>query len=278
MKFTEEQQSRLAGLGASPQQLSEDFPSLDVRNKSYQKLESELTARQRVELEAYCAGPRRPYILELEEKLSAVLRGMGFLQVHSPIILTRKRLEKMGVFEGNIMEKQVFWLDRGHCLRPMLAPHLYEYMRETGRLLPRPIRLFEIGPCFRRESQGQRHASEFTMLNIVEMGLPEDVDRELRLRELGSRILETAEISGWRMEKEVSVVYGDTIDFVDSAGMELASSAIGPLAMDAPWGITENWVGIGFGLERLVMSSKGDPNIAKAGRGLNYLGPVRMRL
>ncbi|MFR3458388.1 MAG: hypothetical protein ACLTTU_08730 [Bilophila wadsworthia] len=106
---------------------------------------------QHERLDALCEGPRRPFILELEERLSAVLRTAGFLQVHTPIILSRARLEKMGVFDGSIMEKQVFWIDSKRCLRPMLAPHLYEYMREVGRRAP-PVRLFEVGPCFRRET------------------------------------------------------------------------------------------------------------------------------
>ncbi len=160
------------------------------------------STEQHERLDALCEGPRRPFILELEERLSAVLRTAGFLQVHTPIILSRARLEKMGVFDGSIMEKQVFWIDSKRCLRPMLAPHLYEYMREVGRLRPRPVRLFEVGPCFRRETQGQRHANEFTMLNLVEMGLPEGTDLNARLRELGAMVLDAAGIEGWRMTDE----------------------------------------------------------------------------
>ena len=197
---------------------------------------------------------------------------------HTPIILSRARLEKMGVFDGSIMEKQVFWIDSKRCLRPMLAPHLYEYMREVGRLRPRPVRLFEVGPCFRRETQGQRHANEFTMLNLVEMGLPEGTDLNARLRELGAMVLDAAGIEGWRMTDEDSAVYGETSDFVDKNGMELASSALGPHPLDAAWGIMENWVGIGFGLERLTMAATGESTMAKTGRSLSYLHGIRLRL
>ena len=106
----------------------------------------------------------------------------------------------MGVFDGSIMEKQVFWIDSKRCLRPMLAPHLYEYMREVGRLRPRPVRLFE------------------------------------------------------------------------------ASSALGPHPLDAAWGIMENWVGIGFGLERLTMAATGESTMAKTGRSLSYLHGIRLRI
>lgn len=171
MIFSEEQQRRLGELGATSEDLQAGFADSAERNRAFQRLESRLVTEQHERLDALCEGPRRPFILELEERLSAVLRTAGFLQVHTPIILSRARLEKMGVFDGSIMEKQVFWIDSKRCLRPMLAPHLYEYMREVGRLRPRPVRLFEVGPCFRRETQGQRHANEFTMLNLVEMGL-----------------------------------------------------------------------------------------------------------
>lgn len=237
MIFSEEQQRRLGELGATSEDLQAGFADSAERNRAFQRLESRLVTEQHERLDALCEGPRRPFILELEERLSAVLRTAGFLQVHTPIILSRARLEKMGVFDGSIMEKQVFWIDSKRCLRPMLAPHLYEYMREVGRLRPRPVRLFEVGPCFRRETQGQRHANEFTMLNLVEMGLPEGTDLNARLRELGAMVLDAAGIEGWRMTDEDSAVYGETSDFVDKNGMELASSALGPHPLDAAWAL-----------------------------------------
>lgn len=277
MKFSEEQERRLGELGATVEMLQADFSGPEERNRAYQRLESHLVTEQLQRLERFCEGPRRPLLLELEERLSAALRDAGFLQVRTPIILSRARLEKMGVFDGSIMEKQVFWLDSKRCLRPMLAPHLYEYMREVGRLRPRPIRLFETGPCFRRETNGQRHANEFTMLNLVEMGLPEGTDLVGRLRELGALVLNAAGVSGWRMAHEDSTVYGETSDFVDKNGMEIASSALGPHPLDAAWGIRENWVGIGFGLERLSMVVSGERNIAKVGPSLSYLDGIRLR-
>ena len=278
MKFSEDQQRRLGEIGASAEDVQADFPDEAQRNRAYQRLETRLTAAQQRRLAELRHGERRPFVLGLEERLAAALRGAGFLQVHTPIILSRVRLEKMGVFDGSIMEKQVFWLDAKHCLRPMLAPHLYEYMRDLGRFPERPLRLFEIGPCFRRETQGQRHASEFTMLNLVEMGLPEGTDLTARLRELGALVLDAAGIEGWRMADEDSTVYGETLDFVDADGMELASSALGPHPLDAAWGIRENWVGIGFGLERLTMAATHETSMAKVGRSLSYLDGIRLRL
>ena len=278
IQFTEEQRHRLAELGAEAAGLDAAFEDAAQRNRAFQQWESRLVAGQQQRLEQWCAERRRPFILELEERLAAALRAEGFLQMHTPLIISRARLEKMGVFSGSIMEKQVFWLDDRRCLRPMLAPNLYECMRELGRLRPRPLRLFEVGPCFRRETQGQRHANEFTMLNLVEMGVPEGEDLRERLLRWGRLVLDTAGIAGWRMVGEESSVYGETDDFVDANGMELASSAVGPHPLDAPWGIMENWVGIGLGLERLCMAATGESNMARAGRSLAYINGIRLHL
>lgn len=278
VNFTEEQVRRLNELGADTALLEQDFSDNQSRNTFFQKKEQELVTIQHQRLNELCENERRPFILSLEEKLAAALRAEGFLQVHTPVIMTKKRLEKMGVFKGSIMEKQVFWIDERRCLRPMLAPNLYEYMIELGRLRPRPIRFFEIGPCFRRETQGQKHSNEFTMLNLVEMGVPKELNLRDQLLKWGKTVLDTAGIKGWKLASEDSTVYGETDDFVDENGMELGSSAIGPHPLDAEWGVTDNWVGIGFGLERLTMSATNENNLAKAGRSLSYINGIRLHL
>lgn len=278
MIYSEEQIRRLRELSADAVSLTQDFASNLDRNKAFQRFENELVTKQKQNLATFCEGARRPHILILEERLSSLLRTAGFIQVHTPLILAKNRLEKMGITPDSPLAEQVFWLDAKRCLRPMLAPHLYEYMLDLGKLLPRPLRLFEIGSCFRKETHGAKHANEFTMLNLVEMGNAPDVDLQARLKELGSMVLEEAGIQSWQMQTENSVVYGDANDFNDTNGMELASSAIGPLPMDSVWGVTENWVGIGFGLERLVMSALGYDNLAKAERSIAYLDGIRLHL
>lgn len=278
VQFTEEQVRRLNELGAETALLEQEFQDNQSRNTFFQKKEQELVTIQHKRLDELYENERRPFILSLEEKIAAALRAEGFLQVHTPIIMTKKRLEKMGVFKGSIMEKQVFWIDERRCLRPMLAPNLYEYMIELGRLRPRPIRFFEIGPCFRRETQGQKHANEFTMLNLVEMGVPKELTLRDQLLKWGKTVLDTAGIKGWKLASEDSTVYGETDDFVDENGMELGSSAIGPHPLDVEWGVTDNWVGIGFGMERLTMSATNENNLAKAGRSLSYINGIRLHL
>jgi phenylalanyl-tRNA synthetase alpha chain len=53
---------------------------------------------------------------------------------------------------------------------------------------------------------------------------------------------------------------------------------MGPHPLDRPWKINETWVGIGFGLERLLMTTENTRNLAKFGRSLAYLDGIRLNL
>jgi phenylalanyl-tRNA synthetase alpha chain len=146
------------------------------------------------------------------------------------------------------------------------------------RLWDKPVKIFEVGPCFRKESHGARHSSEFTMLNLVEMGLPAD-QRKDRIKELGALVSEAAGISEYRFEKITSEIYGDTIDIVAGEDqVEVGSAAMGPHPLDRPWKISDTWVGIGFGLERLLMVAQNSNNLAKMGRSLTYLDGIRLNI
>lgn len=278
LSFTTGQKKRLIELGADKAHVNALFESADARDRDFQDLEKKLVSTLHERLDCFFNFSRRPRILELEEKLGRALRAINFIQVHTPLIISRARLEKMGIFEGGIMEKQIFWLDATHCLRPMLAPNLYEYMRDLGKLRDRPLRIFEIGPCFRRETDGNRHANEFTMLNLVEMGLPSGEIPKERILKLGAYILNMAKIKDWSLITESSSVYNETIDFIDKNNLELASCAMGPHPLDKAWNITDNWVGLGFGLERLLMSASAENNLSRIGRSITYLDGIRMHL
>lgn len=114
------------------------------------------------------------------------------------------------------------------------------------------------------------------MLNLVEMGLPEERCSD-RLRELAELVMDAAALDNYEYETEKSEVYGETIDLV-SGDLELGSGAMGPHVLDRNWGITVPWVGIGFGLERLVMAKEGYKNVQKAGRSLAYLNGIRLNI
>lgn len=160
----------------------------------------------------------------------------------------------------------------------MLAPNLYSLMTDFSRLRHRPIRFFEIGSCFRKESDGAKHNSEFTMLNLVEMGTPER-ERLDRLKKLASLVAETSGLTDYRYESEESKVYGTTLDVVTGPeNIEVASGAMGPHSLDISWGVTDTWVGLGFGLERLLMTAAGESSIGRWGKNLSYLNGIHLSL
>ena len=137
-------------------------------------------------------------------------------------------------------------------------------------------RLFQISKCFRRGERGGRHLPEFTMLNLVEMGLPEK-DCQKRIKELACLVMEAAEINDYAFETVGSEVYGETFDIVYNK-IEIGSAAMGPHPLDQAWGITVPWVGIGFGLERILAVKNGLNSVQKAGHSLSYMDGIRLNI
>jgi pyrrolysyl-tRNA synthetase-like protein len=271
------QTKRLKALDADEAQLSERFEDQTQRDRAFQKLEGALAKLRKNQLEEMRKVHGRPELCRLETKLVETLVQDGFVQVITPTILSKGLLAKMGVTETHSLFKQIFWLDRGRCLRPMLAPHLYYVIKDLLRLWEKPVGIFEVGSCFRKESQGARHSNEFTMLNLCEFGLPEE-DRSQRIREMADLVTRAAGIDEYRLETEESAVYGETVDVVSTDGLELGSGAVGPHPLDHAWRITDTWVGIGFGLERLLMTVRGGDSIGKMGRSLAYLDGISLNI
>ena len=278
LTWTETQIRRLEELGVDLENISRDFSTPAQRNKVFQEIEKKQVKEKKALLSDFLIQGKKSFLDSLREKLGLILHQQGFTQVTTPTIITRAALGKMTIDEDHPLFKQVYWINEKQCLRPMLAPNLYSLMLDFSRLNHRPIRFFEMGSCFRKESDGARHNSEFTMLNLVEMGLPKE-SRHDRLKELGSIVAEASGLSDYRFEREDSKVYGTTLDIVAGPeNIEVASGAIGPHPLDAAWGITDTWVGMGFGLERLVMTSSGDTTIGKWGKSLYYLNGIRLRI
>ncbi len=276
--WTEVQYHRLAELDAGEADLSRRYTDAQSRDKAYQKLEKTLAVRERERLEELGKHRLRPRLVTLERRLSDVLMEAGFTQVTTPIIMAKGLLSRMGIDASHPLTSQIYWLGSNKCLRPMLAPHLYFVLKDLLRLWEKPVRIFEVGPCFRKESQGAQHSSEFTMLNLVEMGLPES-SRGERIRELANLIVRAAGVKDHLLETEESEVYGETLDVVSKGtNIELGSGAMGPHPLDRAWKITDTWVGIGFGLERLLMASEGKGSLGRMGRSLTYLDGIRLNV
>jgi phenylalanyl-tRNA synthetase alpha chain len=268
----------LKELGAAGPQRDLTFISAAERDAAFQRLASELTRRERRRLDEFRSRSLRPRLCRLEGRLTEMLTGRGFVQVSTPVIMARRHLARMAITADHALFEQVYWIDRNHCLRPMLAPHLYGLLQNLLRLWEKPVRLFEVGPCFRRESGGARHGREFTMLNLVEAGLPMDA-RESRLGELAAWVAGSAGLADYRVASAHSEVYGNTVDILaGERRLEVGSGAMGPHPLDRAWRISDTWVGIGFGLERLLMASEGVENLARLGRSLSYLDGIRLNI
>ena len=270
------QRKRLGELSASEEERCCEYDTKEDREAAFEKIQSCLGNIAKEKLRDLREGKRRSTRQCLEEELAAALREQGFVQVTTPTMLSKSMLEKMTINDSHALHSQVFWLDKNKCLRPMLAPNLYYVLKDLLRLWEPPVRIFEIGSCFRKESQGSHHLNEFTMLNLVEWGLPE-TQRSQRLRELAGLVMDTVKIDGWELEAEDSVVYGDTVDVVYK-GLELGSGAMGPHALDGQWGVSGPWVGLGVGLERLAMVKEGGSNVKSTGKSLSYIGGVRLNV
>lgn len=272
--FTHTQKQRLRELDADPDLETWVFDTKEERDKTFLELNKSLTEINKKRLLRLKSETKRPYLCELKERLARVLRDVGFTQIVTPTILSKGFLHRMTITRDHPLYDQVFWIDNDHCLRPMLAPNLYHYLKQLGRLWDKPVSIFEIGSCFRKESKGSHHLEEFTMLNLVEMG--EFKDSKERLKELIELVMQEAGIEYQLIEKE-SEVYGITLD-VMAGDTEIGSAAIGPHPLDSKWGIIDPWVGVGFGLERMVMIKQGYHNIMRAGRSLMYLDGARLNI
>ncbi|MCH4184684.1 MAG: pyrrolysine--tRNA(Pyl) ligase large subunit [Eggerthellaceae bacterium] len=267
--FTDTQMYRLAELGQHMSDIPHTFADEHERNCSFQNVEHAAIAQNRENLRTSVCTTREPALCRLQRSLAARLHSEGFAEVVTPTIITASQLDKMSVTKDKPLRKQVFWVDSTHCLRPMLAPGLYVVSRKMMGSLSLPLRTFEIGSCFRKESEGSTHLQEFTMVDLVEWGTPVE-ERDDRLREFMAMITDEVGLPGWKGADDESVVYGHGIDTVDEKGLELASSSMGPHPLDAAWGIDCTWVGIGFGLERLLQSREHTDNIHRFARSTTY--------
>ncbi len=250
----------------------EDKISLNAATP-FKELESELLARRKGDLQRIYADERENYLGKLERDITNFFVDRGFLEIKSPILIPAEYVERMGIDNDTELSKQVFRVDKNLCLRPMLAPNLYNYLRKLDRVLPDPIKIFEIGPCYRKESDGKEHLEEFTMLNFCQMG--SGCTRE-NLEALIKEFLDYLEID-FEIVGDSCMVYGDTLD-VMHGNLELSSAVVGPVPLDREWGIDKPWIGAGFGLERLLKVMHGFKNIKRAARSESYYNGISTSL
>jgi len=216
--------------------------------------------------------PSRHCLTQLESDISKVLIAKGFIEVRTPTIISTASLEKMTITPEHPLYKQVFFIDKKRCLRPMLAPNLYYVMRKLRDHTNGPVKIFEIGSCFRKESHSGAHLEEFTMLNLVELGPDRDATEALK-----EYIGDVMGVTGldYTLSREESDVYKETLD-VMIGDIEVSSGAVGPHILDPAHDIHEPWSGVGFGLERLLMFMGEKSSVKKTGRSLGYLNGAKI--
>ena len=266
MQLTETQSQRLVSLGSCALD-QESFDSPEQRDAAFRAEEKRVIKANREKLRAMRQTGSPVLVNALAADISEFLRQRGFMEVSTPIVISKTFLERMTIDDAHSLHDQVFWLDGKTCLRPMLAPGLYDISRHLIDILGTPLGVFEIGPCFRKESRGSRHLECFTMVNFVEWGTPED-EKHDRVERLIAELMDMLGLE-YRVVEEDSTVYGKTFD-VEVEGTELASGAFGPHPLDAAWNITGTWLGVGMGLERAVCLREGVDNIQRVGRSLTY--------
>jgi phenylalanyl-tRNA synthetase alpha chain len=275
--FSETQKNRLLELGLKKNEIQTQYETVKEREQFYKKIEKEAVAKNRNNLNKLTQEIHQPKLCKLQQDLENCLHAHGFTQVTTPMIISRNFLERMSIDGTHALNEQVFWLDNKTCLRPMLAPNLYDISQKVMNFSKKPLKLFEIGSCFRKESEGRTHLKEFTMLNLVEWGTPEE-ERVDRLKELADIVLKASQIEEYDFEEEDSVVYGENLDIISKDGMELASTSMGPHKLDSAWKISCSWVGLGFGLERLLMYREEEEGIHRYSKSISFLDGARLNI
>jgi pyrrolysyl-tRNA synthetase len=264
IEFTQTQKNRILSLLAPDEMIS-----FSKEKRSFAEIESTLLTQRKKDLRMMYEDSRENMLGKLERTITEFFVDMGFLEVKSPILIPFEYMERMGVGEDKELSRQIFRVGDNMCLRPMLAPGLYNHLRKFDNVLPDPIRIFEIGPCYRKESDGNSHLEEFTMLNFCQMG------SRCTRQTLESLIGDFLDFLGieYDIVADSCMVYGDTIDIMHK-NMELSSAVVGPISMDMDWGVNKPWIGAGFGLERLLKAKNNFKNIKSVARSESYYNGV----
>ncbi|QHI72952.1 pyrrolysine--tRNA(Pyl) ligase large subunit [Aminipila terrae] len=229
-KFTITQKERIGELNGTTEMMEMEFETIENRDSSFREMEKSMVKESRTKIKELLHEKYMTKTVEVGRNLEQWLMGEGFTKVVTPTIITKQMLAQMTIDEYHKLSEQVFWLDNKKCLRPMLAPNLYVVMRELKRITNEPVKIFELGSCFRKESQGAQHMNEFTMLNCVELAYVKDgqqLDELKRLAHAAMKRLGVPE-EEYELVVEESTVYGSTVD-IEINGMEVASGSYGPI-------------------------------------------------
>ena len=93
--WTTSQMQRLRELNAAEQVLGQKFPNSEERNKDFLRLERDLVRQSQQNLQALRTKRRRPRLCELEDALTQTLVKQEFVQVLTPILISKDSIKEM---------------------------------------------------------------------------------------------------------------------------------------------------------------------------------------
>ena len=144
--FSVSQRQRLVELNAEDSIINQEFEDLQQRDQRFKELEKAYVKENKAKLRNLMEREHIPLTLRVERQLDQWLaQEEGFTRVATPVILSADSLAKMNIDQDNHLREQVFWVDGKKCMRPMLAPNLYQVMRELHRITRKPVKIFEAG-------------------------------------------------------------------------------------------------------------------------------------
>lgn len=268
LEFTDQQKAKLRLFGVEGEILKMKFRSAEDRELCFKKILKDRLAQIKSSIiEKSKQG--RNLLRELEDNIRSLLIELGFIEVATPTIIPQDFILKMGISRENPLWKQIIWISDGKkCLRPMLAPNLYIIMRKLRKMIG-VAKIFEIGPCFRKE-RGRFHLTEFTMCNaVIYPASGSYEDRRNELLSLIDKLATSLGLTNYEIVEDTSSIYGKTIDILYD-GVEIGSAVVGPVDIDANWKIDKPWIGVGIGLERILMVKHKSKRISPFSKSLEY--------
>ena len=112
VKWTETQLRRLQELDAPESDLNQNFENAAARENAFQGIEKKQAQQLRQRLKAFRDNELRPGLCRLEAKLADTLIQHGFVQVSTPILMSRGLLQKMSIDANHPLNSQIYWLDK----------------------------------------------------------------------------------------------------------------------------------------------------------------------
>ena len=109
--WTPTQSRRLNELNAEPALLGRTFKNESTRAEAYGRAEKNLVTENRRRIREYRTTVKRPALCRLESDLVSALIARDFVQVSTPVIMSKGLLKKMSIGVDHPLNAQIYWID-----------------------------------------------------------------------------------------------------------------------------------------------------------------------